>query len=362
MTNFGLYVHAPFCRKKCNYCDFYSLSAQEKDIDPYVARVKEEINRWGVRIAHPIDTLYFGGGTPSLLGGENIGSIISAADNAFSIKENAEITLECNPADELTGLFYKVRERGVNRLSIGVQSGRDDELCVLGRRHTVRDAEKTVRAARSAGFSNISLDLMIGLPDSTIETLRDSLNFILSQNPEHISVYMLKIEKGTPFYREKLNLPDDEATAAQYLFVCEELSKHGYGQYEISNFCREGFHSRHNKNYWLGGEYLGIGPSAHSFLCGRRFYYPRSLSSFMEGVTTVPDGRGGDLSEFIMLRLRLAEGLLWTDAKALGADIENMKRKAARLQKCGLLVADDKGMKLTREGFLLSNAVIGEFI
>lgn len=362
MTNFGLYVHAPFCKCKCNYCDFYSFPASGDILDSYTVRVTEELKRWGVRVARPIDTLYLGGGTPSLLGGENIAKIISAADGAFGINEGAEITLECNPADPLAETFERVVAAGVNRLSVGVQSGIDAQLKVLGRRHSVSDAEKTVAAARHAGIKNISLDLMIGLPDSTLDTVLRSLEFVCSLCPEHISVYILKIEEGTPFHKNTPHLPSDEETAEQYLFVCEELKKRGYCHYEVSNFCREGYESRHNKNYWLSGEYLGIGPSAHSFLDGKRFYYPRDVRAFMEGTAVIPDGTGGDLAEMVMLRLRLSDGVLWDDILPYGADVKNMKATAERLQKVGLLVFDDKGMKLTDRGFLLSNAVIGEFI
>ena len=331
-------------------------------MDSYTLRVTDEIKRWGVRVARPIDTLYLGGGTPSLLGGENIKKIISAVDRAFGIKKGAEITLECNPADELEDTFLAAAAAGVNRLSVGVQSGIGRELSVLGRRHGVEDAEKTVLAARRAGIENISLDLMLGLPESTLDTVLESINYICSLQPQHISVYMLKIEEGTPFYKNRPPLPSEDETAEQYLFVCRELKKRGYLQYEISNFCKKGYESRHNKNYWLLGEYLGIGPSAHSFLDGRRFYYPRDTRAFLEGTAVIPDGTGGELSEFIMLRLRLGEGLLWEEAAARGADVDKMKKTAERLKDTGLLEVCDKGIKLTERGFLLSNAVIGEFI
>ena len=362
LTNFGLYVHAPFCKEKCRYCDFYSFSADGAQIDSYVLRVKEEIMRWGVRVVRPIDTLYLGGGTPTLLGGKNIKEIINAADNAFGIKEGAEITLECNPGDDLSQTLFEAYNAGVNRLSIGVQSGCDETLKILGRRHTAADAQKTVAKAREIGFKNISLDLMLGLPGGCEQTVRESIDFVTDLNPEHISIYMLKLEKGTPFYNNPPALPSEDEVAAEYLFACRYLKEKGYSQYEISNFCKEGFHSRHNKNYWLCGEYLGIGPSAHSFLNGKRFYYPRDVRAFLAGCETIADGVGGTSEEYIMLSLRTSEGLSFETAEKFGADTENLKKKAAPLEKAGLLIIDNKGIKLKEEGYLLSNAIIGELI
>ena len=362
LTNFGLYVHAPFCKGKCRYCDFYSFSADGEQIDSYVKRVKEEIIKWGVRVVRPIDTLYLGGGTPTLLGGENIREIIKTADSAFGIKSGAEITLECNPGDDLKETLKTAFEAGVNRLSIGVQSACDETLKILGRRHTAADAAKTVSLAREIGFANISLDLMLGLPNSSGQKLKDSIDFILSLNPEHVSVYMLKLEEGTPFYDNPPLLPDEDEVSAEYLFSCSYLKEQGFLQYEISNFCKEGFHSRHNKNYWLCGEYLGIGPSAHSFLNGRRFYYPCDIKAFLSGCETIPDGTGGTAEEYIMLGLRTSDGLSFEKMKVYGINIDKLKEKAKPFEKGGLLYIDDKGIRLKEEGYLLSNAVIGELI
>ena len=363
MTDFSLYIHVPFCKGKCRYCDFYSLAPDKSDIDSYTERVQEELTKWGARNVRPIDTLYLGGGTPSLLGGRNIAAILETARRVFGIREGAEITLECNPGDDLYETLSAAKAAGVNRLSIGVQSGDDRTLKMLGRRHSAKDAETTVALARKLGFDNVSLDLMIGLPESNMESVRQSIDFVCSLSPEHISVYMLKIEPNTPFGISPPPLPDEDAVADQYLFTVDYLEKRGYAQYEISNFCREGRQSRHNKNYWLGGEYLGIGPAAHSFYGGRRFFYPRDLSAFMKGTETVPDGEGGTREEFMMLRLRLCEGVdLAEYEKRFGPLPEKTKATAERLERMGLVCAENNRIRVTKQGFLVSNAVIGELL
>lgn len=362
MTDFSLYIHVPFCKAKCRYCDFYSLAPDGNDTDLYTVRVVEEMQKWGARIVRPISTLYLGGGTPTLLGGEGIGRIITAAQRIFTIRDNAEITLECNPADDLRDTLSAAKKAGVNRLSIGVQSGDNRVLSLLGRRHTASDAAKTVALARELGFLNISLDLMIGLPESSPASVAQSIDFVSSLSPEHISVYMLKIEPGTPFGLNPPVLPDEDETADQYLFTVDRLESLGYKQYEISNFCKEGFESRHNTNYWLGGEYLGVGPAAHSYVDGRRFYYPRDLEAFMRACSIVPDGNGGGRDEYIMLRLRLCRGIDLNEYNSRFGPDEKLIKTAAKLQKAGLVQLGDNTIRLTKQGFLVSNAVIGEFI
>ncbi len=362
MTNLGLYIHTPFCKSKCNYCDYYSFAAQKGDLDSYTIRVTDYIKKWGVRLGRPIDSLYLGGGTPTLLGGENIAKIINAAESAFGFMD-PEITLECNPADDLRETFTIAKKAGVNRLSIGVQSSNADELLMLGRRHSKDDAEKTVTLARECGIQNISLDLMLGLPNSDTEKHKNSIDFVCGLEPTHISVYILKIEKGTPFYENDVTVPCDAEIEKQYLFTANVLESRGYLQYEISNFAKAGFESRHNKKYWNCEEYLGIGPAAHSFIDGNRFYYPRDIKKFMDGCETIPDGTGGDCDEYIMLRLRLNSGIIFKEyEKRFGAFPKDKLKKAEMLSKHGLINIDNNGFSLTKKGFLLSNSVIGEFI
>ncbi|MBR3593075.1 MAG: radical SAM family heme chaperone HemW [Clostridia bacterium] len=363
MTNLGLYVHTPFCAKKCNYCDFYSFRADGETYDLYVKKVQEELMRWGARTVRPIDSLYLGGGTPSLLGGERIASVVSAAKAAFPGCDDIEITLECNPADDLESTFTTAAAAGVNRVSVGVQSANEEILKILGRRHTANDVGKTVRDARLAGINNISLDLMIGLPKSGISDVKNSLNFLLEQNPEHISVYILKVEEGTPFYKNTPALPDENEVSEQYLFVSEYLKQHGFGHYEISNFAKPGRESRHNLKYWNCEEYLGIGPAAHSFLGGKRFYYDRDINKFLSGTAPIPDGTGGDREEYLMLRLRLADGIIYNEFEnRFGVFPCEWKKTAEKLSEMGYVELTDKGFALTAKGFLVSNAVIGEFI
>ncbi len=363
-NNIGIYIHIPFCSSKCNYCNFYSVEKKEK-IEAYVDKCIEEITRWGGLEARPVSSIYIGGGTPSLLSSEQFQKIVNAINKNFAVQQNAEITAEVNPGDNLGYLLPSFFETGCNRLSIGVQSGLDDELKILGRRHTVKDAALAVETARKVGFSNISLDLMTALPFSTPKTLENSLRFVLSLQPEHISTYMLKLEEGTPLYqkRDMLIFPDDDAAAEQYLQVSECLTDAGYEHYEISNFAKKGFHSRHNTLYWECGEYLGVGPFAHSFLNGKRFYYQNDLDSFLKNPVTVFDGNGGSEDEYIMLGLRLKNGISSTEfLKRYGRVLPSGIFKKARLfHKNGLCVIKNDNISLTAKGMLLSNSIIAEF-
>lgn len=351
----GLYLHIPFCEKKCAYCDFYSVFSTNEMMDKYLSALTLEIKKWGGRFDRPIDTVYIGGGTPSLLG-ERIIPLLECAKESFNLEKDCEITAEINPnADQA---FLKAAYRaGVNRLSMGVQSGNDKMLKALGRNHTADMAEATFKKARETGFKNISLDLMIALPESDLTTLKGDMDFLCGMEPEHISAYILKIEENTAFYRDKtLKIPDDEEAAAQYLFMCEYLEQKGYLQYEISNFSKVGAQSRHNLKYWNLDEYLGIGPSAHSFMENERFYYPRDLKEFINNPQTVSDGKGGDWEERLMLALRLSDGADITEyIEELPASLD---REIENLQKAELLAFDGKILKLTPKGMLLSNSII----
>ena len=364
-NNLGLYLHIPFCEKKCRYCDFYSTFLTEELLDSYTTALIKSIKEWGGKLRRPISTVYFGGGTPSLLG-KRILPLMAAIKECFTLEENAEITIELNPHSHSTKNLMLFKSAGINRLSIGMQSGIDSELEALGRTHTFADTVSTVESARKVGFNNISLDLMLGLPNSTPETLEKSLNAITELNPQHISAYILKIEPNTVFYKNEnsLNLPDEDKTAAQYLQMCEFLEGNGYSHYEISNFAKVGFESRHNLKYWHCEEYLGIGPSAHSFLDGKRFYYPRDLKAFINEGEPVFDGVGGEWDEYIMLHLRLKEGLNLTTLEKLYGKTLSTKtlRKIKLLEKNGLVTANNNCISLTNKGFLLSNAIISEIL
>ncbi len=361
----GLYLHIPFCEKKCKYCNFYSAFVTEELLDSYADALIKSINQWGGKYNRPIDTIYLGGGTPSLLG-HRLPLLLKNIKSSFNIMNSSEITLEINPASNSTALLEFAREAGINRLSIGAQSSIDAELEILGRTHTADETEKTVSSARKMGFSNISLDIMIGLPFSTNQTLKSSLQFINELAPEHISAYILKIEEKTLFSKEQaaLSLPDDDSVSEQYLAMSEFFENSGYNHYEISNFSRAGYESRHNLKYWNGTDYLGIGPSAHSSIDGRRFYYPNDLKAFISGNTPIDDGLSGSKEEFIMLRLRLKSGINQNEYAALfGKPLSAQFLEKCRLfHKAGFLILDNKNISLTNKGMLLSNSIITELL
>ena len=366
LTNsLGLYIHIPFCENKCNYCSFYSFKPSVEQKEKYLQALCTEIKKWGVRNARPINSIYIGGGTPSLLGECELSSIFSCLRENFEISKDCEITCEVNPNSANDFLEHASR-LGVNRVSIGIQSANDDELKTLGRLHSFEEAKATVNKAKSLGISNISVDIMLGLPDSSLKSLENSVKSILNLKPNHVSAYILKIEEGTPFGKlgDSLNLPSDDEVSEQYLFLCDLLKKNGYNHYEISNFALDGFESRHNNKYWLCEEYIGIGPSAHSFYEGNRFYYSNSLEEFLLGNEPVFDDVGGGEEEFVMLRLRLARGLIFkefenTFGKTLSQDFF---KTAKLLQKNGLVDLNDSKISLTDKGMLVSNSIISKLI
>lgn len=362
MKPIGLYLHIPFCNGKCPYCDFYSVCPENETAQKYVDALCREIDKAG----GIFDTVYFGGGTPSLIGSDNIAKIMSHINRTA----DCEATLECNPSD--TGSinssfdFSAVAESGINRISMGLQSSDNSERAILGRRGGCEDVERAISRARAAGINNISLDLMLGIPNQTAESLKKSISFCKEMNAEHISAYILKIEEGTPFYARKdsMILPDEDETCDLYLTAVDELEKAGYYQYEISNFSHKGFESRHNLKYWHCEEYLGLGASAHSFKDGKRFFYERSIDGFINGNPPIDDGNGGDEEEYIMLALRLSEGLNFESyRKRFGKSVPDLLiQKANQLEKHGLVKVTESGISLTVNGFLLSNSVISTII
>jgi oxygen-independent coproporphyrinogen-3 oxidase len=358
----GLYIHVPFCVKKCGYCDFYSVAMNDLLISEYTDTVAARLNDLPPNLR--FDTVYFGGGTPSLLGGKNIAKILDAAGRD-RIASNAEITVEANPGDDLGDFFAAVSSAGVNRVSLGLQSADDDELKKLTRRHTSADASAAVKSAKRCGIDNISLDVMIGIEGQTEDSLRKTIAFCDRMGVSHVSAYMLKIEPDTPFAKrgDTAEMQDDDRLAELYLTACDELERLGYRQYEISNFARSDAFSRHNMKYWNCEEYIGIGPSAHSFYGGRRFYYPRSLSEFLAGTNPVDDGAGGDFDEYAMLRLRLRDGLRFDSALArfgqeIAPRLELINERSRPMKNAGLVCERNDAVSLTVQGFLLSNSII----
>ena len=364
---FSLYIHIPFCKSKCPYCDFYSARPEEDDVfDRYLAALCARFEAYSKQYGgRPLHTVYFGGGTPSVFGAERLCRVLEKVKSCFDVTENAEITTECNPADVDVSFFETLKRGGFNRISMGMQSANEAELKVLGRRHTAETVREAVKAAREAGIDNVSVDLMLGLPNSSLETLKSSIDFCAALEADHVSAYILKIEPGTPFAKQELKLPDEDGTADQYLFAVNELKKHGYDQYEISNFARPGKESRHNLQYWRCGEYLGLGPAAHSFMEGRRFYFPRDLAGFLNDNAPVDDGAGGGFSEFAMLALRLTEGLQKGICEARfengGALFDEVAESCVHLPK-NLIHVNHGQISLTAEGFLVSNAILAEIL
>lgn len=369
MTNLsepvGVYLHIPFCDGKCPYCDFFSQKADEQVFDRYTEEMIQRIYKEASLINRCADTVYFGGGTPSLLGSERLNRILKAVRNGFGMTDNAEVTVEVNPTPGNLPDFYLLRKAGFNRLSMGLQSANENELQILGRKHTAEAAAKAVVLARQSGFENISLDLMLAVPYQTTESLKHSVEFCAAQNCTHISCYLLKIEEGTPFFKRQSTLPlfNDEQQADFYLQACALLEKSGYKQYEISNFAKSGYESRHNLKYWHDEEYIGIGASAHAFVNGKRFYYPCSLTDFYAD-KRIEEGNGGDEEEYIMLALRLTEGLCNSRfQKHFGYALpQKYFRAAKRFSAAGLTEVGQDNIKLTRQGFLVSNTLIAEIL
>ena len=368
MNPVGIYIHVPFCRYKCPYCDFYSVRAKDELLDAYTSETVRRINLLAPE-GLSADTVYFGGGTPSLLGGKRIDTIMKALRNSVEISNNAEITVEANPANDLGDFLKGCASSGINRLSLGMQSALQFELSAIGRRHTPDDALRAMEKSHNVGIDNISLDLMLGIPMQTPASLNSSLSFIESSSPSHVSAYMLKIEENTPFYRIKyaLKIADEDGLADMYEQTFDRLEKAGYVQYEISNASKPGYESRHNIKYWNCDEYMGFGPSAHGFFNGRRYYYERSLDSYLSGAKPHDDDcfpDCGNIEEYIMLRLRLAEGLTNEGMKAkFGIDIPKaLRERAASPVMRPYCSCDDRGIRLTRKGMLISNAIICDLI
>ena len=361
----GVYLHVPFCLSKCPYCDFYSLAgAGEAEKDAYAAAVKRVLATAPVTGA---DTLYFGGGTPSLLGGKRIAALIDTVRDTVGLTSDAEITLEANPGDPLDELFAAFAAAGGNRVSLGAQAADDRALASLGRRHTVADTVRATDAAHKAGLYNLSLDLMLATPGQTVGDIRKAVRLFDELGAVHLSAYLLKLEPATPFGKDPPPLPDEDGAADRYLAAAEALAERGFAQYEISNFAKPGRQSRHNLKYWDQQPYWGIGPAAHSFLNGKRFYYPRSLTAFLNGEPPLfePDGEypAGSAAEYALLRLRLTEGL--TEAgfyERFGTAVPAVYKKRAAALPRTLVQTDGDGIRLTAQGFLVSNAIIANIL
>lgn len=343
MNKAGLYFHIPFCKSKCPYCDFYSTKYCEDNARIYVNQLINNIKQY----QGSFDTVYFGGGTPSILPAEYIGQILNSARKQFDIDDKSEVTIECNPSKNLSEDFKIYADCGINRVSIGMQSAVDKERFALGRSAGKIQVEKAINDARNAGINNISLDVMLGTPKQSIDSLNETFDFIRSMGVQHISAYMLKLEENTKFFeiQEKLDLPNEDIVGDMYLKTVEILDSMGLHQYEISNFAKAGFESRHNTKYWTLDEYLGLGKSAHSFWQGKRFY-------FDENWNKIDDGIGGTDEERIMLGLRLTKGV----SKAL------ITKDFSQYIKMGLMKDLGDNIALSPQGMLVSNTIINSLL
>ena len=317
----GIYVHVPFCRSRCAYCDFCTQTDRsDKLIDGYLEAVCNHIKEAGALAPnHKVDTIYFGGGTPSFLGADSLATILTTIRRSFDVDNNAEITFEANPDSVSDQLLKRLKAEGFNRVSLGIQSDDDDMLERLNRPHNYSQAVNAYQRIRKAGFKNVSVDLIYGLPDQNNRKWLETLEHVLELMPEHISLYGLEVHPGTPIeeYEKMGRIPDEDTFADMYLSAVKFLENRGFRQYEISNFARKGLHSRHNMKYWTGGEYLGFGPSAASDFAGSRFKLVCDLRAYINGIKV-----GGDVmeevediplreraSEYIMTRLRTTAGL-----------------------------------------------------
>ena len=364
----GLYIHIPFCRSKCAYCDFYSLAGAEERMDDYCRALERHLAEVAHQAeCHKADTVYFGGGTPSYLGAERLCRLLGSIRKLYKVDKHAEITLEANP-DSATDrkTLKRLRKAGFNRLSLGVQSMDDALLQTIGRIHTRQQVQEAVAAARKAGFKNLSLDLIYGLPGQTMEGWEKTLSDAVGLHPEHLSCYGLKLEEGTPLYRRQgeLTFPDEDRQADMYLYAVEFLKQCGYEQYEISNFAKPGFASRHNLKYWLMQEYAGFGPGAHSDFGNVRYGYARDLERYLKGELVLQESETVDSDErereYLMLRLRTVQGV---DPREFEYRFrQRFAPLATLLQQCareGLAEQDGNGGHLTAKGFLVSNRIIG---
>lgn len=347
----GLYIHVPFCIRKCPYCDFYSVTKTDL-ADDYTAAVVRNIMARSISA----DTVYFGGGTPSLLTAKQIAAMLSAVSD---IAPNAEITMECNPNSVNAEYLSEIFAAGINRISFGVQSLSDKELSALGRLHDSETAVKAVNTAYKAGFRSISADIMLATAYQTPETLSETIEKLTALPLKHVSAYMLKIEEGTPYGKSdtiRTLIPDEDETADMYLEAVQKLEENGFAQYEISNFAHKGFESRHNLKYWRCEEYFGIGPSAHSYIDGVRKACPPSVEDFIGSELqqeAVTENNGGENVEKIMLRLRLTQ-----EGIPLSVLAQEKLSTVELLKNHGLLKQNGERIMLTANGCLVSNEII----
>jgi oxygen-independent coproporphyrinogen-3 oxidase len=377
----GVYLHIPFCKSRCSYCDFATDVYRSSDaVERYVNALCREID--GLVVSNPkskiknpkwVDTVYFGGGTPSLLTPAQVEKILSTVSERFDVSGEAEITMEMNPATVTAETLAAYRSLGVNRASFGVQTFDDRALKLLARGHNANDARMTFRLLREAGFDNVSFDLIAGLPGQTLQQWERNLDEALAMLPEHLSLYLLEIHEATPLAEQirsgRQPLPDEQLAAEMYEVMLDRVAGAGYDQYEISNFARAGYASRHNSKYWTLDPVYGFGVSAHSFDGSHRYANERDTAAYVKGIelsgqAEVSREEIDAASEFVFLGLRLADGIdLAKYRERFGVDLEEKYSvDLAGAKENGLLEVLDGSLKLTRRGMLFSNEVFGIFV
>ncbi len=400
MKNLGIYIHIPFCKQKCVYCDFISFPCMENKMESYFECVLKEITKKAEELKNKvndysckelekyeicndisnkkIDTIYIGGGTPSIVPAEYIEEIISKIFEKYDVSKDVEITIEVNPGtvDEIK--LKKYFEIGINRLSIGLQTTKKELLKMLGRIHSYEDFEKTYQIARNVGFNNINVDLMIGLPNQTIEDVEDSLNKIIDKSPEHISVYSLIVEENTKMYdlieENIIKLPEEELERKMYWKVKEILEKNGYNHYEISNFAKQNYESKHNLNCWNQHEYVGFGVSAHSYLNKIRYSNINNINQYIENCKNgnsksniiIHENQTKEqiMKEYMLIGLRKIDGVMISEFKNKFVDnpVDIYRKELNKLVNEDLIEINEDCIKLTNKGLDLANIVWMEFI
>jgi len=371
----GIYIHIPFCRSKCDYCDFYSLAGRDDRMDQYQKALLSHIKETApLAQDFPVDTIYIGGGTPSYYGAKRLKELLGVIRKLYKAEKDAEVTVECNPDSVDVKSLKILRKAGVNRLSMGMQSANACELERIHRIHTPQQVNEAATAARKAGFTNLSLDLIYGLPGQTMDSWKATVEHALSLIPQHLSCYGLKVEEGTPLAARVAQgevLPDDDQQADLYLWTVGRLERAGYPQYEISNFAKPGFASRHNLRYWLTQPYIGFGPGAHSDFGGRRYSFVRDLDAYIQGVL-----QGGDIideseiipkrercGEYLMLRLRTVQGINEQEYRSTYfMDFAPLQARLEQFRTQGWAEQTDGRWHFTPKGFLLSNQLIGDLL
>ena len=368
----GIYIHIPFCASKCSYCDFYSLAGCEAQMPEYHKALLRHLNESAPAIKrYEVDSVYFGGGTPSFYGADRLVEIFNELKLNGNVRLDAEVTVECNPDSTSLNALRLMREEGINRLSLGVQATDNNLLKLIGRRHNFQQAQKAIYNARQAGFDNVSVDLMYGLPSQTKSDWADTLSRIVELHPEHISCYALKLEPGTPMYEDYHGspiLPDDDEQADMYCYAAEMLDRYGYRQYEVSNFCAPGFESRHNLKYWELDDYMGFGPGAHSSVGNLRYSFIKDLRHYISGVqrkTSITDEYENidpleRAVEYIMLGMRTSRGISERDYRLrCQSNWRPIQQTLMAFQQKGWAEETEGRWHFTVPGFLISNTLIG---